>query len=139
MQARSDGDIAQPPQNVFPRGTFSLPDLTCVTLRMKRKRLSTEWAVIVKKSNGATVSISHLHDIDGFILVDSDGNVTREPSRNRDDSHVLSDTIGLVRKLPLHRIRKFMLEGLGADKMSMPESFETPRAPSSRSVRTCQT
>jgi len=128
MQARSDGDIAQPPQNVFPTswGTFSLPDLTCVTLRMKRSRLSTEFAVIVKKSNGASVSISHLHNVDSFILVDGDGNVTREPSRDCDDSHVLSDTIGLV--------RNFVLEDLGADKMSMPESFEIP---SSRSVRTC--
>jgi len=101
-QARSDGDIAQPRQNVFPKswGTFSLPDLTCVTLRMKRERLSTECAVIVKKSNGASVSISHLHDVDSFILVDGDGNVTREPSRSRDDSHVLSDTIGLVRSFP---------------------------------------
>ena len=95
--------------------------------------------MFVKKSNGASVFISYLHNIDGFILVDGGGNVTREPSRNRGDSHVLSDTIGLVQKLPLHRIRKFVLGDLGADKMSMPESFEIPRAPSSRSVRTCQT
>ena len=33
MQARSDSDIPQPPQNVFPKSwdAFSLPDLTCVT------------------------------------------------------------------------------------------------------------
>jgi len=95
---------------------------------MKRERLSTECAVIVKKSNGASVCISHLHNVDGFILVDGDGNVIREPSRDRDDNHVLSDAIGLVRKLPLHWIRRFVLEGLGADKMSVPESFEIPTA-----------
>jgi len=105
---------------------------------MKRERLSIEWALIVKKSNGASVSIFHLHNVDGFILVDGDGNVVREPSRDRDDGHVLSDAIGLFRKLPLHRVRKFALEDLRADK-SMPESFEIPRAPSSRSVRTRQT
>ena len=67
---------------------------------MKRERLSTECAVIVKRSNGASVSISHLHNVDSFILVDGDGNVT--PSRDRDDNHVLSDAIGLVRKFPLY-------------------------------------
>jgi len=130
MQARSDSDISQPPQNVFPKSwdAFSLPDLTCVTLRMKRERVSTECAVIVKKSNGASVSISHLHNVDGFILVDGDGNVIREPGRDRDDNHVLSDAIGLVRKLPLHWIRRFVLEDLKADEMSMPESFEVPPA-----------
>jgi len=89
---------------------------------MKRERLSTEWAVIVKKSNGTSVSISHLHDVDG------DGNVVREPSRDRDENHVLSDAIGLVRKLPLRWIRKFVLEDLRADETSIPESFEVPPA-----------
>jgi len=88
---------------------------------MKREWLSTEWAVIVKKSNGTSVSISRLHD------VDADGNVIRKPSRDRDEYHVLSDAIGLVRKLPLRWIRKFVLEGLRADEMSIPESFEVPR------------
>jgi len=103
MQARSDSDTSQPLQNVFPKSwdAFSLLDLTCVTLRMKRERLSTECAVIVKKSNGASDFISHLHNVDGFILVDGDGNVVREPSRDRDDNHVLLDAIGFVRKFPL--------------------------------------
>ena len=95
---------------------------------MKRERLSTECAVIVKKSNGASISISHLHNVDGFILVDGDGNVVREPGRDRDDNHVLLDAIGLVRKLPLHWIRKFVLEDLGDSEMSIPESFEIPPA-----------
>ena len=135
MQARSDSDIAQPPQNVFPKSwdAFSLPNLTCVTLRMKRERLSTECAVIAKKSNGTSVSISHLHNVDG------DGNVIREPSRDRDDSHVLSDAIALFRKLPLHWIRKFVLEDPRADEMSVPESFEIPLALVGLIVGTCQT
>ena len=124
MQARSDSNIAQPPQNVFPESwdAFSLPDLSCVTLQMKRERLSTEYAVIVKKSNGAPISIPHLHDLDG------DGNVVGEPRRDRDENHILSDAIGLVRKLPLHWIRKFALEDLRVDEMSIPESFEIPPA-----------
>jgi len=124
MQARPDSDIAQPPQNVFPKSwdAFSLLDLAYVTLRMKRERVSSEWAVVVKKSNGASVSISRLHDVDG------DGNVVREPSRDRDENHVLSDAIGLVRKLPLRWIRKFVLEDLRADEMSIPESFKVPPA-----------
>ena len=127
-QSRSDSDIVQPPQNVFPKSwdAFSLPDLTCVTLRMKREQQSTECAVIIKKSNGASVSISHLHSVDGFILINGDGNVVREPGRDRDDDHVFSDAITLVRKLPLHWIRKFVLEDLRADEMSKPESFEIP-------------
>jgi hypothetical protein len=130
MQARSDSDIAQPPQNVFPKSwdAFSLPELACVTLRMKREQQSTECAVIVKKFNGASVSISHLHNVDGFILVNGDGNLIREPNRDRDDDHVFSEAIALVRKLPLHWIRKFALEDLKADEMSKPESFEIPPA-----------
>jgi len=130
MQARSVSDIAQPPQNVFPKSwdAFSLSDLACVTLRMKREQQSTECAVILKKSNGVSVSISHLHNVGGFILVDGDGNVVREPSRDRDDSCVFSDAIALIRKLPLHWIRKFVLEDLRADEMSKPDSFEIPPA-----------
>ena len=89
---------------------------------MKRERLSTECAVIVKKSNGASVFISHLHNVDGFILVDGDGNVVREPSRDRDDNHVLLDAIGFVRKFPLSWIWKFVLEDLGDGEMLIPES-----------------
>jgi len=98
MQVRSDSDIAHAPQNVFPElwDAFSLPNLSRVTFWMKHERLSTGCAVIVNKSNGASVPISHLHNVDSFIMVDGDGNVTREPSRDRDDSHVLSDAIGLV-------------------------------------------
>jgi len=130
MQTRSGSGISQPPQNIFPKpwDAFSLPDLICVTLRMKRERLSTECAVIVKKSNSASVSISHLHNVDGFILVDGDGDVVREPSRDRDHNRALSDVIGFVRKLPLYRIRKFVLEDLRADEMSIPESFKIPPA-----------
>jgi len=130
MQARSDSEIAQPPQNVFTKlwDAPPLPNLSFVALRMKRERVSTECAVIVKKSNGASISISHMHNVDGFILVDGDGNVVREPGRDRDDNRVLLDAIILVRKLPLHWIRKFVLEDLGADEMSTPESFEVPPA-----------
>jgi len=84
--------------------------------------------VIVKKSNGAPISIFHLYDINGFILVDGDGNVVREPRHDRDENRILSSAIGLVRKLPLHLIWKFVLEDLRADEMSIPESFETPPA-----------
>ena len=130
MQVRSDGDITQPPQGVFPKSweAFSLPDLSCVTLQMKREQLSTECAVIVEKSNGASVSISHLHNVDSFVLINGDGEVVTELSRDRDDNHVLSDAITLIRKLPLHWIRKFVLEDLKADEMSKPESFEIPPA-----------
>jgi len=95
---------------------------------MKRERLSIEYAVIVKKSNCAPISISHPHDIDGFTLVDGDGNVVREPRRDRDENNILPDASGLVRKLSLHWIRKFVLEDLRADEMSIPESFEIPPA-----------
>jgi len=129
-QARSDGDITQPPQNAFPKSweAFSLADFSCVTLRMKREQLSTECAVIVEKSNGASVSISHLHNVDNFVLINGDGEVVTELSRDRDDDHVFSDAIALIRKLPLHWIRKFALEDLKADEMSKPDSFEIPPA-----------
>jgi len=88
---------------------------------MKRERLSTEWAVIVKKSNGTSVSTSHLHGIDG------DGNVVREPSRDRDENHVPSDAIGLVRKLPLRWIRKFVLEDLRATRRRFQSRSKSPQ------------
>ena len=130
MQARSDGNVAEPPRAVFPKSwdAFSLPDLSCVTLQMKRGQLSTECAVIVAKSNGASISISHTHNVDGFIVINGEGEVAREPNRDRDDNQIFSDAITLIRKLPLHWIRKFVLEDLKADEMSKPESFEIPPA-----------
>jgi len=130
MQVRSESNIAQPPGDVFPKSwdAFPLPDLSCVTLRMKREQLSTECAVIIKKSNGASVSISHLQNVDSFVLVNGDGDVIIEASRDRDDGLVFSDAIALVGKLPLRWIRKFVLEDLKADEMSKPESFEIPPA-----------
>jgi len=127
---RSDSNIAQPPQDVFPKSweAFPLPDLSCVTLRMKREQMSTECTVVLKKSNGTSVSISHLQNVDNFILVNGDGELIREVSRDRDDNHVLSSAIALIRKLPPRWIRKFVLEELRADEMAKPESFEIPPA-----------
>jgi hypothetical protein len=128
MQFRSESDAA--PQNTFPKSweAFSLVDPPCVTLRMKREQSSTECAVIVKKPNGALVSISRLQDVDNLNLVDADDNVIREPSRDRSDNQVFSDAIALIGKLPLRWIRKFVLEDLKADEMSAPESFDIPPA-----------
>jgi len=130
MQVRSDSNIAQSPQNVFPKSwdAFPLPDISCVTLRMKREQFSTECTVVLGKSSGASVSISHLQNVDNYILVNGDGELIREPSRDRDDNHVLSDAITLIGKLPLRWIRKFVLEDLKADEMAKPESFEIPPA-----------
>jgi len=130
MQTRSDSDIAQPPQNVFPKSweAFSLPDTSDITLRMKREELSTECTVIVKKSNGSSASVSHVQDVSGYISPDGDGNPVMEPGRDRDDNHILSDAITFIGKLPLRCIRKFALEDLKADEMSKPESFEIPPA-----------
>jgi hypothetical protein len=128
LQFRSESDVAQAPQNTFPKSweAFSHVDPSCVTLRMKREQYSTECTVIVKKTNGALVSISRLQDVSNFMLVDGDGNVIREISRDRDDNQVLSDAIALIGQLPLQSIRKFVLEDLKADEMSVPESFEIP-------------
>lgn len=130
MQVRSDSNIAQPPKDVFPKSwdAFPLPDLSSVTLRMKREQLSTECAVVIKKSNGASISISHSENVDNFIFVNGEGDLVREVSRDRDDDHVFSDAIALIRKLPLRWIRKLVLEDLRADEMSKPESFEIPQA-----------
>ena len=130
MQVRSDSDFAEPPQNIFPKSwdAFSLVDLSYVTLRMKREQSSTECTVIVKKSNGGSASISHLQNVSAFISTDGDGNLVRDPRRDRDDDHALSDAIAFIRKLPLGSIRKFVLEDLKADEMSKPESFEIPPA-----------
>lgn len=130
MQVRSDSDFAQPPQNVFPKSwdAFPLADLSHVTLRMKRENSLTECMVAIKKSDGGSVSLSHLQNVRTFISTDPDGNLVREPRRDRDDDHILSDAIALIRKLPLGWIRKFVLEDLKADEMSEPESFKIPPA-----------
>ena len=130
MQARSDGNAAEPPRAAFPKSwdAFSLSDLSCVTLRMKREQMWTECAVIITKSNGSSISISLTHCVDGFIMINGDGEVVREPNRDRDDDQILSEAITLIRKLPLHWIRKFVLEDFKADEMSKPESFEIPPA-----------
>lgn len=130
MQVQSGCDFTQPPQNVFPISwdAFSLTDLSYVTLRMKREQSSTECTVIIKKSNGGSASISHLQDVGTFISTDSDGDLVRDPRRDRDDDHVFSDAIALIRKLPLGWIRKFVLEDLSAEEMSRPESFKIPPA-----------
>ena len=130
IQLQSDSDITQPPQNAFPKtwDAFSLVDPSHVTLRMKREQSSTECTVIVKTSNGASVSISHLQNVRSFISMDGDGNLVREPRRDRDDNLVFSDAVALVGKLPLRLVQKFVLEDLKADEMSKPESFEVPPA-----------
>ena len=130
MQVRSDSDVARPPQNVFPKSwdAFSLTNPSNVTLRVDREQASTECMVIVKKSNGSTASVSHLQDVNNFISVGDDGNLIREPQRDRDDDHVLSDAITLIKKLPLRSVRKFGLEDLEADHTSKPESFDIPPA-----------
>ena len=126
MQLRSQADVTQPPQNVFPRSwaAFSLPDLSSVTLRMKREQHSTECIVIAQKPDGPTISISHLQDVSKFVYSNGEGDLVREPNRDRDDNHVLSDAVAFIRKLPPHWIRKFVLEDLKPDEMSKPESFE---------------
>jgi hypothetical protein len=130
LQFRSESDVAQPPQNTFPKSweAFSLADPSCVTLRVNREPYSTECTVIVKKLNSASVFISCLQNVNNSMLVDGDGNVIREISRDRDDNQVLSDAIALIGQLPLQKIRKFVLEDLKADEMSVPESFEIPPA-----------
>ena len=129
-QVRSDSDVAQPPQNVFPKSwdVFSLADTSKITLRMKREESKTECTVTVKKSNGSSASVSHVQDVRDFISTDGDDNPVRDPRRDRDDNHVLSDAITLIRKLPLRCIRNFTLEDLKADEMSKSESFEIPPA-----------
>lgn len=125
--AQSMSDTAQPPQNVFPKSweAFSLPHFSSVTLRMKREQSSTKCTVAVTEPGGGSFSISHLQNLDIFVFQDDEG-LVRQPNRDRDDEHVFSAAISLVRKLPLRRIREFVLEDLKADEMSKPESFEIP-------------
>ena len=126
----SESDIAQPPQDTFPKSweAFSLVDPSCVTLQMTRERNWTECVVIVKKPDGASVSIARLQHVRNFLSVANDGTVITEISRDRDDNQVLLDAIALIGQLPLQTIRKFVLEDLKADEMSVPESFEIPLA-----------
>lgn len=130
MQVRSDSDVAQPPQNVFPKSwdAFPLPDSSSVTLRMRREQHSTECVVTAKKLNGASVSISHLQNVSKFVYRNGDDDLVREERRDRDDDHVFSAAIAFIRKLPLHWIRKFVLEDFKPDQMSKPESFAIPPA-----------
>lgn len=128
MQAGSVSDVGQPPPNAFPKSweAFSLPNLSSVTLRMKRQEQSTQCAVIVKELGGASISISHSQSVDMFVYRNDENDLVREPDRDRDDDHVFSAAVSLVRKLPLHWIREFVLEDLSSDEMSKPESFEIP-------------
>jgi len=130
IQMQSESDIARPPVDVFPKSwdAFSLPDLSCVTLRMKREEYETECAVVVKKPNGASVSVSRRQLVRKYISRHWDGHLVRDPNRDRDDNRVFADAVGFVGMLPLRLIRKFKLEDLSADEMSKPELFEIPPA-----------
>jgi len=130
MQMQSDSDVAQPPQNVFPKiwDAFSLADPSHVTLRLKREQSSTECTIIAKASSGASVSITHMQNVGRFISTDGDGDLVRDPRRDRDDNHVFSDAVALVGELPLRCVRKFVLEDLKTDEMSKPRSFQVPPA-----------
>lgn len=127
IQVQSMSDFAQPPHNPFPKSweVFSLHCLSSVILRMKREQLSTECTIIVKKPSGASISISHLQNVDKFVFLGED-DLVREPHRDRDDHHIFSAAISFVRKLPSQWIREFVLEDLKADEMSKPELFEIP-------------
>ena len=101
----------------FPKSwrAFFLPNLSSVTLRMKRNRDSTECAVIVKKPGGASISVSSFR-----CLFDLDSD------RDRDDDLTFSAAISWIRELPLHWIKVFVLEDLRASHMLDPKSFKIP-------------
>jgi hypothetical protein len=128
MRFHAGSDVAPPTQNTFPKSweAFSLAEFSCVTLRLMRDRYSTECAVIVKESNGASVSISRMQNVWNFVWTDAGDNLIRDPNRDRDDNLIFSDAIALIGKLPLRWIRKFVLEDFKRDEMSVPESFEIP-------------
>ena len=111
--------VTERQHNAFPESwdDFHLPGLSCVTLRMKREQGLTECAVIVKKPNGASVTISQLCRIEH-----------KEPCRNQDDNRIFSAAITLIQRLPLRWILKFVLEEFRANEMLKLESFEIPPA-----------
>ena len=128
VDVRSQSDVAQPPQSVFPTSweVFSLPDLSSVTLQMKREQQSTQCAVVAKMANGGSVWVSHSQNVERFVFLNGVGDLIREPSRDRDDNHVLLEAVEFVKKLPIQSIREFSLRELKPDEMSEPESFEIP-------------
>ena len=130
MRVLSNCNVNKPPQNVFPTSwdAFFLADLFSITLRIKREQQSTECAVMVEKLNGASISVSHFQDTGGYVFVDDDGTLSRNPARDRDDDHVISLAITFVMGLPLHLIREFVLEDLAGNEMANPESFKIPPA-----------
>lgn len=57
------------------------------------------------------------------------GDWVRDSGRERDGNQLFLNPVALVRELPLHWFRKFVLEDLEADEMSKAESFEIPPTP----------
>ena len=116
LQAKQRGAF-QPLLNPFPESwdAFFLQDLFSVTLRMERGMYSTKCAVIVKKVNGASISVSHFKNFLG-----------RSSDRDRDDNRVFSAAISQIKELPLHLIEVFVLEDLRTEYMFAPGSFEIP-------------
>ena len=112
LKVGSEIDSAQPPLDPFPKSweAFALPRCSSVTLRLKRGRLTTECAVAIGGHGGGSISISHFQSLAVYIYVDEDDELIREPNPDRDDSHVFSAAISLIRKLPLHQIQEFVLE-----------------------------
>ncbi|KAF9783377.1 hypothetical protein BJ322DRAFT_148945 [Thelephora terrestris] len=129
-QTRSDSDLSQTPQDVFPNSSvaFPLSDLSSITLRMKRELQSTECAVFAKKVNGASVSISHSQDVSDLVFRNEANDLVRVASRDQDDDHLFSGAISFIGKLPLHLVRRFVLEDLSADQMANPKAFKIPPA-----------
>ena len=128
MQVKSTGQLAQPPQDAFPKSweAFSLPNISSVTIRITREEMETECVVVVKKLDGASISVSHLEHLGLLISFDDDHEPVVDENRDRDDNHLFSAAISFVRELPLHSIKEFALEGLRADEMFNPELFEIP-------------
>ena len=116
----------QPPEDVFPKSweAFSLPNISSVTIRIIREKWNAEFEVIVKEPGGASISVFFLDHQGRWPTPWCDFSDTQ--TRHNYDDGVLLAAISFVRRLPLHWIKEFALEGLRADGMFYPELFEIP-------------
>jgi len=125
LRTESESDVPRPPQGVFLEtwADFSLaPEVSEVALRMGLAEKTTECSISLVKTNGTSLSVSHIQDLGAYCMWSEDkgGMDATIPSRDQEDYHTLLGATAFIRKLHLRGIRKFVVEGLDPDEKTTP-------------------
>jgi len=125
LRTESESDVPRQPQGVFLEmwADFSLaPEVSEVTLRMELGEKTTDCSISLVKTNGASLSVSHIQDLGvyGTWVEGKEGMDVTNLSRDQEDYRTLLGAAASIRELPLRGVLKFTVEELDPDEKTSP-------------------